>query len=268
MTLPNRICCTVFMMDNVLNITSVATYFLQPALLYWGRDLMVFTTISELRWQLRLCAIWVWMLRISDVMCRLPTGFVHGQRYSISYQWMQPYLAYSLIRCFFIPAWLGRKNMPFTASGSIADRLQERSARNRAPLHRRLKLIVLDYGAWFHIAYIAIVYGAVIRDWVRVSHIPTTRAKFFHLLTHSFLPPAWWVMFTTTYLLPIVYAINPPTVPDREDLLERDPLTLVARPKERVVKELCDITVIARETIFVLITIYVTILFVLTFIYI
>jgi hypothetical protein len=52
------------------------------------------------------------------------------------------------------------------------------------------------------------------------------------LLTHAFWPPISWILVVSAFWVPITYAIDPPSVPPRDELLDRDPKTGVAHPKE------------------------------------
>jgi hypothetical protein len=40
-----------------------------------------------------------------------------------------------------------------------------------------------------------------------------------------------WLIVVSAFWTPVTYAIDPPNMPPREDLLEVDPKTLVKRPK-------------------------------------
>ncbi|KAH0371157.1 hypothetical protein KCU84_g4362, partial [Aureobasidium melanogenum] len=60
----------------------------------------------------------------------------------------------------------------------------------------------------------------------------TVQDKLVYLLTHALFPPMLWLICCTAFAIPIRYALHPPTMPDREELLDRDPKTGVAHPKE------------------------------------
>jgi hypothetical protein len=175
-----------------------------------------------------------------------------------------------LIRCHFLPTWLGGKPIAFTASGSIRDRLHERNKAKRAPLLRRLRLIIFELSVYFHIIYFIYAWGAAILNFIRaglVGRRENTVAALHHLLVHSLLPPVWWLTISTAFLIPLFYAIWPPIVPDREELLVRDSTTLVARPKIKEIKQTWGFLPLVRELEFAFVLVYVTILFVGMFIY-
>lgn len=270
MTFRQRFSTFAFALESLMMIPVFCSHLIIPTLFYVGQDILVYTTTDELRWQLRLCAVWTWLFRLNEITMALPSGYIHGQRMAMSYTWMSPYLAFTLIRCCLLPKCLGGQKKAFTASGSIGNKLHERNGKLRAPLIRRLKLIIFDCSAYFHIFYTFYALGSVAIDIARaIIKAQKTNAQqgFLHLLARSFLPPAWWLLWVTSFLVPLMYAIWPPTVPDREELLVRDPKTLVARPKTREVKQTWNAITAAREVEFGIICIYVTILFIGSFLY-
>ncbi len=132
-----------------------------------------------------------------------------------------------------LPSWFGGKTAAFSASGSIANDLNERDARRRAPLHRRLKAVLWDCRAFMHLAYILFCFAAASYSTVH-AFTDTNNATdmWIHLLTHAFWPPVLWLVCVTACWIPIYYALCPPDMPEREELLDRDPITGVAHPKE------------------------------------
>jgi hypothetical protein len=271
MTYRQRICLFVTTFENVMNVPMVFSYFILPALLYSGQDLMVYSTLDEFRWQIRLCAIWFWCFRLNEIMLSLPTGYIHGQRMAMSNLWMSPYLAFTLIRCHFLPSRFGGKKSGFTASGSVRDCLHERNYEKRAPLYRRLKVIIVYCSVYVHLIYVLYAWGAALTDFVRAANVAKANrdsvVALRYLLVHSLMPPIWWIFLTTSFLVPVFYAIWPPTVLDREHLIERHQNTLVAKPKSKDIKQKWGTLTGIREIELALIMVYVTVLFIGTFIY-
>jgi hypothetical protein len=123
--------------------------------------------------------------------------------------------------------------MAFSSSGSIKSELNERDASTRAPLFRRLKVILWDCDVYLHLFYILFVLAAVTYSTViGVLRTDSLTNLWIFLLTHAFWPPMLWVLCITACCEPIRYAIWPPTMPEREELLDRDLKTGIARPKE------------------------------------
>lgn len=184
-------------------------------------------------------------------------------------QFLSPYIFVAYIRSFILPAKLGGKKTGFTSTGSIASAMDERSKENRVSLPRRVWIVVVHQMAWVHLLFIlAIVAGVTltllrcflpdglerIRSAYIIGNAITTREKLIYLITRLGWPPLFWLQSTVSALTPFVstrrmpelnrenpltnitvsqvYAICPPTVPNREDLLDRDPKTGIAYPKE------------------------------------
>lgn len=143
---------------------------------------------------------------------------------------MSPYIALTIVRAFILPNWLGGKAQAFKPSGSLKSNLSERDESRRAPVHRRLRVILFNYHAWFHISYVYFVIAAVILSSYRCILDRTLRDKLIGLLTHAGWPPLTWIIVISAFWIPITYACDPPNMPDREQLLERDPKTGVAHP--------------------------------------
>jgi hypothetical protein len=257
--------------EHVMHIPIIISYLAFPLLIYWGNDLLIYQTVKELRWQLRLCAIWYLSFQFNEMTFNLPTGYAHGQNIAMSTAWMSPYIAFTLFRFHFLPARLGGKNSTFTASGSLYDGLHERNAKKRAPLHHRLKHIILDCSVYVHILYVMYASGSVIVDFLRAYRIAIESSRYFpalqHLLLHSMLPPAPLLTLGISFLVPVSYSFWPPTVPEREELLQRDPKTLVARPKPKVFEQKWTALTLLREIQLTFIICYATMILVGTFQY-
>lgn len=270
MTFTQRWCIFTFAFNTMWAIPVFIAYFVIPALLYWGRDLMVYNTMNELRWQLRLCTIWILSLRINELVLTLPSGYIQGQRGSMAWQFMTPYFAITILRCYILPKWAGGKEIAFVASGSIRDRLKERSATLRAGLWTRIKLMGIHCRIYFFIFFILYCLGAAGIDWWRAWKIGhrtgEVKLALRHLLVNSMLPPTWWLFLTISYLVPIMYVFFPPTVPDRDDMMNFDPKTGVGYPKHKEIKQVWGVLPLVREIIWGLTVVYVIVLFVGTFI--
>ena len=122
--------------------------------------------------------------------------------------------------------------MTFSSSGSIKTELMS-GMPGRAPLLRRLKVILWDCNVLSHLLYIFFVITAVTYSTsygIRTS--PLLHELLVFLLTHAFWPPVLWIMCIAGCWVPIKYAIWPPTMPQREELLVRDEKTGTVRQKE------------------------------------
>jgi hypothetical protein len=274
MTFRQRWCVFTFAFNTLMTIPVFICYFIIPALLYWGHDLMVYNTLTQLRWQIRLGAIWVCTLRLNEVVVGLPSGYIQSQRSAMAYQFMAPYLAMAILRCYILPWWLGGKEIAFLASGAIRNKLKERYEKHRAGLWVRIKLMGWDCEVYVHLILSLVCLGAFgVDTWraVKISQDKGGKAGTIlalrHLLVNSMLPPVWWLMILIAFLVPVGYVFWPPTVPEREDLLTRDPKTGVAQPTVKEIKQKWGILPLVREVVWALTVCYCIVLFVGTFIY-
>ncbi|KAH7024381.1 nucleotide-diphospho-sugar transferase [Microdochium trichocladiopsis] len=271
MTFPQRLCIFTFAFNTIMTIPVFIAFWIIPALLYWGRDLMVYTTAEQLRWQLRLCAIWAVSLRINEVVLTLPSGYIQGQRSAMAWQFMMPYLALSILRCYLLPKWLGGKEIAFLATGAVRGRLNERSASLRAGLWVRIKLMTVHCRIWFFVLFVLYCLGGAGTDWWRAWRVGQqtgdVRDSLRHLLVNSMLPPTWWLFLVTAYLMPVGYMLFPPTVPDRDEMMDFDPKTGVGQPKCKEIKQVWGVLPLIREILWGLTIIYCIVLFVGTFLY-
>jgi hypothetical protein len=147
---------------------------------------------------------------------------------------MAPYISMSIIRSFFLPKWLGGAVQNFQPTGSIKSDLNERDPVLRAGMFQRIRVILTNYLALYHVIYVYFVLSAVTLSSSRcIAENATTYNKLLCLLTHAFWPPTAWIIVCSAFWIPIAYAIDPPNMPPREDLLETDAKTGVKRPTEK-----------------------------------
>jgi cellulose synthase/poly-beta-1,6-N-acetylglucosamine synthase-like glycosyltransferase len=232
MTFAQRLSGFVFTIDAFFKIFLLIALLTIPTVLLSGGTLVAYVTYDQLRWQIRLCFAYLILARLNDWISYIPSGYRLAQRDSGAQMWMAPYHSLTIVKCFLLPRWLGGKPMAFSPSGSIKSELNERSATLRAPLALRLRVIIWDSKAYIHLLYALLTLSAVTLSTVRAFNYPQPHTILVYLLTHAFWPPVLWLVCITAYCVPLRYAIWPPTVPDREDLLDRDPKTQIAHPKE------------------------------------
>ena len=189
---------------------------------------------------------------------------------------MAPFHAIAIIRSFILPRWLGGKVAAFSSSGSIKTDLNERHARFRAPLLARLRVILVDCMAGMHLIYIIFALSAVTLSLTRAFvyndlatdyHHPTKQNILVYLLTHAAWPPVLWLILLVSCWVPIGYAINPPTMPEREELLVRDPVTLVARPTAEAKSIKWGAKSVVHEVLYAALTLYTVLAFIGSFVY-
>lgn len=261
MTFFQRLSGFIYAILSVFNIFLAISLFAMPLVLISGKPLVAYANEEQLKWLIRACFGALLVNRVSEIVMFLPAGYSVGQNGARSQIWMSPYIALTLIRTFVLPTWLGGQVQAFKPSGSLRSDLNERDPLLRAGLFTRLRVIVFNYMAWYHIVYAYFCLTAVTLTTSRcVVNEYTLYDRMRCLLTHAFWPPISWIIVVSAFWVPITYAIDPPTVAPREELLDRDPKTNVARPKQsskkvvfgskRAVFEL-EYTVMTLFTIFI-----------------
>ncbi|KAF2459008.1 glycosyl transferase [Lineolata rhizophorae] len=231
MTVFQRFSSFTYAVLSLFNIFLLLSLFALPVVLISGNALVAYANEEQLFWLIRACFATLVTNRLCELVLFLPAGYATGQRGSRAQLWMSPYIAFSIIRSFVLPSWLGGQKQAFKPSGSLKSELNERDASARAPLFRRLRVVVWNYMAGFHIAYVYFVLAAVALSTMRCAADGwSVRERLVCLLTHAYWPPAAWIVVVSAFWIPVAYAVDPPAMPAREALLVRDGKTAVARP--------------------------------------
>jgi hypothetical protein len=168
-----------------------------------------------------------------------------------------------------LPSFLGGKTAAFSSSGSQQSELNERDPVLRAGLFRRLRVILLSSGVWMHFIYILFAVAAVAVSTARgiIINKGSVEQTLLFMLTHACWPPLLWLIALVSCWAPVHYAIWPPNMPDREDLLNRDPQTGIAYPKAEAKQLKWGKKNILHEVLYFLLTAYTIVLFIGSFIY-
>ena len=231
MTFAQRFSSFVYAFLSIFNIFLTISLFAMPVVLIMNKPLVAYSNNSQLRWLIRSCFAAIASNRFCEFVLYLPSSYSTGQRGNRYQIWMAPYIALTIIRSFVLPTWLGGQTQAFKPTGSIQSALNERDPQRRAPIYRRLWTTIVNYLAFFHIAYVYFVLAAVCLSSYRCIKAEIgTREQIQCLLTHAFWPPLSWIIVISSFWVPITYACDPPSMPDREALLVRDPKTGVAHP--------------------------------------
>ena len=238
-----------------------------PMVLITGNALIAYANDYQLRWLIRACFCALFANRICELALFLPSGYATGQRGSRAQIWMAPYITLSIIRSFVLPNWLGGQKQAFKPSGSPKSELNERDANTRAGVFQRFSVIIWNYLAGYHLLYVYLVLAAVTLTTSRcVFDPPTVQDKLRCMLTHAFWPPIAWVITISAFWTPIAYALNPPTVPDREQLLNRDPKTGIAHPTKKSKKTAFKSQTVMFEIEYLVSTVFTALVFAATFV--
>lgn len=168
-----------------------------------------------------------------------------------------------------LPSFLGGKTAAFSSSGSQQSELNERDPALRAGLFRRIRVILLSSGVWMHFVYIVFCIAAVAVSTAHgiIINKGSVEETLKFMLTHACWPPLLWLIALVSCWAPVHYAIWPPNMPDREDLLDRDPHTGIAYPTAEAKKLKWSKRNVLHEVLYTLLTVYTIILFIGSFIY-
>lgn len=253
---------------SLYNIPLMISLFALPIVLFSGKPLIAYATDAQLRNLVRACFATLFINRICEIVLYLPAGYATGQRGARSQLWMAPYISMSIIRSFFLPKWLGGAVQTFQPTGSIKSDLNERDPVIRAGLFQRIRVILFNYLAIYHVVYVYLVLSAVSLSSSRcVAENATLHNKGLCLVTHAFWPPLAWIIVSSAFWTPISYAIDPPAMPPREDLLEVDSKTGVRRPTEQAKLSGWGVRDAEGELEYSLTTVFTTLVFIAAFFY-
>ncbi|KAF6227974.1 hypothetical protein HO133_007702 [Letharia lupina] len=263
MSVLHRFTGFVFTLGTLSTVSAMGSLLMFPIVLVSGFRLVAYADNDQLRWLLRLAFFSLAINRVNEWVAFVPAGYRFAWRGNLNTLWMAPYHGVAIVRSFLLPAFLGGKLATFSSSGSIDSVINERDARNRAPLMRRIKAIWWNGGAFIHLSYVFFTVGAAALSTARAfTTTPDTyEDRLFYILTHAGWPPLVWLVASASCMIPIKYAVSPPSMPDREDLLRRDKDTGIAHPTDGAKRSRWGKTNYLHEGFYAVVTIYTTILF-------
>ena len=264
MSLFQRLSGFVYTVSSLFTIFLTASLLTMPIVLMTGGTLIAYANDNQLRLLARLCFVALAANRMNEWVMTLPAGYRLGQRDAGAMMWMAPYHAITIIRSFFLPRFLGGKAAAFSSSGSQQSELNERDPVLRASLSHRLRVIVFGSGVFMHIFYILFCIAAVSVSTARgiIINRGSLEQTLLYMLTHACWPPLLWLIALSACWAPVHYAIWPPNMPDREELLDRDQDTGIAYPKESSRKLKWEKRNVLHELQYFVLTAYTTVLFV------
>ncbi|KAE8405872.1 nucleotide-diphospho-sugar transferase [Aspergillus pseudonomiae] len=233
LTFAQRFSGFIYAILNLFTLLLTASLFTIPIILLWGKPLVAYANDDQLHWLIWACFISTVVNRLCEATLFSPAGYHTGQRNSRFQLWMAPYIAVCMIRSFILPKWLGGQTQAFKPTGSLASALNERDPKLTKNMFVRLRVMLLNYMVSFHLAFVYVTLVAVIISSYRCFAIEdSAKDIIICLITHAFWPPFAFFFICSSMWTPIAYAINPPIMPDREELLVRDQKTGVAHPTE------------------------------------
>ncbi|KAL2890454.1 putative cellulose synthase 2 [Ceratocystis lukuohia] len=231
MTFAQRFSGFLYAALSFFTIIVSISLFAVPIVLIMQKPLVAYANNDQLLWLMRGAMATVLTNRICELTMFAPAGYHTGQRLSRYQLWMAPYIAMCIIRSFILPSWLGGQTQAFKPTGSLSSALNEREHDSRKNMFIRLWAILINYMAVFHLVFVYFTLVGVTTTTFRCFAIETTtKAELRCMITHAFWPPVTFLFTVNSMWTPISYAIDPPSMPPREHLLDRDPKTGVAHP--------------------------------------
>lgn len=135
--------------------------------------------------------------------------------------WLHTHLFFALAKDL-CPKFLAGKRIGFIPTALAESKIQERHPDRRPGLYQRLRVMFLYQHLWYHVVVVALAAAVFAVGLVKASNHGTLN----YVLTHVLVPGAAWSSHFAS-LRPIAYAVSPPTMPERRELMYRD----FARPR-------------------------------------
>ncbi|KAK1958618.1 family 2 glycosyltransferase [Colletotrichum sublineola] len=268
MTTAQRFSGFLYATLSLYTIPLTLSMFAIPIILVMGKPLVAYADYDQLRWLIRACVAAFVTNRLCEFALFIPAGYHTGQRGSRYQLWMAPYIALCLIRSFILPTWLGGQTQAFKPTGSLGSALNERDPKTRKGMFRRLWGILVNFMGLFHLSFVYLTLVGVVLTTYRCFYVnDDLRDTLMCLITHAFWPPLTFIFICSSLWTPIAYAIDPPNMPEREQLLDRDPKTFVAHPSPKSKKIAFGGQAAWFETELTITTSYSILIFVLSFFY-
>ena len=229
MKFSQRISGLLFPAMIISNAIITIPLFAIPLALLLDFPLIGYSSAAELHQLLALAALAYSTVLLNELVLSVEVGFRNAMREIQATHWMAPYHAVALVQAFLLPAWLGGRTAVFSASGSLSND-NERDRELRAPWWRRVPAVLFGNMLWIHALLVLANAAGLVCVLVR-ELASRGGGQNEYLLTHLGWPPLLCLMFTWACGGPIWYALFPPDMPAREELMDRDRVSGVAYPK-------------------------------------
>ncbi|KAJ6135227.1 hypothetical protein N7512_000387 [Penicillium capsulatum] len=162
MTLAQRFSGCLYATLSMYTILVTASLFAIPIILLWGKQLVAYANQDQLHWLIWACFASTLVNRLCEFALFIPAGYHTGQRGSRYQLWMSPYIALCIVRSFLLPKWLGGQTQAFKPTGSLSSALNERDPKTRKNMFVRLRVILFNFMAFFHFAFVYVTLIAVV----------------------------------------------------------------------------------------------------------
>ncbi|KAI4727308.1 nucleotide-diphospho-sugar transferase [Aureobasidium sp. EXF-10728] len=156
-----------------------------------------------------------------EVVASTGCGYLALRRRIEGMHWLHTHLFFALAKDLF-PKLLAGKRIGFIPTALAESKIQERHPDRRPGLFQRLRVMFLYQHLWYHVIVAAIAVAVFTIGLVKAGK----HGSLHYLLTHVLVPGVAWSSHFAS-LRPIAYAIAPPTMPERREMMDR----VFARPR-------------------------------------
>ncbi|KAF7193839.1 Cellulose synthase 1, partial [Pseudocercospora fuligena] len=133
--------------------------------------------------------------------------------------WLSPYLVLTIVKEL-LPKGLAGMPIRFIPTGRLDSDLLERDQKLRAPLWRRLTVMILQQGLWYHLGIGTVAASIVYTNLITAWRQPSRSATCGEMWSRTLAPGVDWLIYFDI-VAPLYYAFAPPSVSARRDLLEK-----------------------------------------------
>ncbi|KAI4848303.1 nucleotide-diphospho-sugar transferase [Aureobasidium sp. EXF-8846] len=156
-----------------------------------------------------------------ELLASTGCGYLALRRRIEGMQWLHTHLFFALAKDL-IPKSLAGPRIGFIPTALAESKIQERHPDRRPGFVQRLRVMFLYQDLWYHVVVVAIAVAVFTLGFVKASNHGTLH----YLLTHVLVPGAAWSSHFAS-LRPLAYAVAPPSMPERRELMDMD----FARPR-------------------------------------
>ncbi|KAH6633771.1 glycosyltransferase like family 2-domain-containing protein [Boeremia exigua] len=226
-----------YLYQNITATLRVLEVVKTAVMLIAGWPIVVYTHEEQLMSLLKISSAAHAINFVRQCLMATVNGYAASCGEAMSLYFLNTYFAIDHWKTFIIPKSLGGRSSAFSAkfpsTGSLSDELYERHRPFRAPLRARLKSILITDGGIIPVAIaFSLAIGVLMNFRAAIeSYGYDIRACFFYLLPRVLWASSMWPTYAVAFSRPLYYAIFPPDMPERENLLKGDAAG-VARPKD------------------------------------
>ncbi|THW82449.1 nucleotide-diphospho-sugar transferase [Aureobasidium pullulans] len=151
-----------------------------------------------------------------ELLASTSCGYLALRRRIEGMHWLHTHLFFALAKEL-VPKSLAGSRIGFIPTALAESKIQERHTDRRPGLFRRLRVMFLYQELWYHV--VVVLAAATIFSFGLVKS--NDEGSLRYLLTHLLVPGAAWSSHFAS-LRPIAYALWPPTMPERRELMTRE----------------------------------------------